>query len=153
MGHFKDGELTLLRQQWGEFKPGDITMGDKGFCSYYDVWKFQELGVDTVMTLVRRTPVEAAGTVAVLGPDDLLMTWLKPVWNKNLSYSHEEWLTLPDPLNLRQIKVTITAPGMRNQSIYLVTTLTDASRYAASEQADLYFQRWDIDRLWRNITS
>ena len=46
------------------------------------------------------------------------MTWPKPVWNKNLSYSHEEWLTLPDPLNLRQIKVTITAPGMRNQSIY-----------------------------------
>ena len=105
------------------------------------------------MTLARWTPVEAAATAAVRGPDDLLMTWPKPVWNKNLSYSHEEWLTLPDHLNLRQIKVTITAPGMRNQSIYLVTTLTDASRYAASEQADLYFQRWDIDRLWRNITS
>ncbi|MGB4914352.1 MAG: hypothetical protein WBO95_19960 [Candidatus Dechloromonas phosphoritropha] len=74
--------------------------------------------MDTVMTLARWTPVEAAATAAVRGPDDLLMTWPKPVWNKNLSYSHEEWLTLPDPLNLRQIKVTITAPGMRNQSIY-----------------------------------
>ena len=92
-------------------------------------------------TLARRTPVEAAAATSVLGPDDLLMTWPKPVWSKNLSYSHEEWLALPEDLKLRQIKVTITAPGMRNQSFYLVTTLTDASRYTAAELADLYFQR------------
>ena len=103
----KNGELTLLRQQWEEFKPGDIMMGDKGFCSYYDVWKFQEMGVDTVTTLARRTPVEAATATEVLGPDDLLITWPKPVWHKNLSYSHEEWRALPDYLTLRQIKVTI----------------------------------------------
>lgn len=147
----KSGELTLLREQWGEFKPGDILMGDKGFCSYYDVWKFQELGVDTVMTLARRTPVEAARATEVLGPDDLLITWPKPVWQKRLSYSHEEWLALPDRLTLRQIKVTIAVPGMRSESFYLVTTLTDASRYAASELADLYFQRWDIELFFRDI--
>jgi len=147
----KDSELTLLRQQWGQFKPGDIMMGDKGFCSYYDVWKFQELGVDTVMTLARRTPVEAAYASCVLGPDDLLMTWPKPVWNKNLSYSHEQWLALPEQLKLRQIKVTITAAGMRSQSFYLVTTLTDASRYTATELADLYFQRWDVELFFRDI--
>lgn len=151
LSHIKDGELTLLRQQWDEFNPGDIMMGDKGFCSYYDVWKFQERGVDTVMTLARRTPVEAAAAKEVLGPDDLLVTWPKPAWNKNLSYSHEEWLALPDRLTLRQIKVTITVPGMRNQSFYLVTTLTDASRYSASELADLYFQRWDIELFFRDI--
>ena len=147
----KNGELTLLRQQWDEFEPGDIMMGDKGFCSYYDVWKFQEKGVDTVMTLARRTPVEAGAATKVLGPDDLLITWPKPVWNRNLSYSHEEWLSLPDHLNLRQIKVTITAPGMRSDSFYLVTTLTDTSRYAVSELADLYFQRWDVELFFRNI--
>ncbi len=62
-----------------------------------------------------------------------------------------EWLALPDRLKLRQIKVTITVPGMRNQSFYLVTTLTDASRYSASELADLYFQRWDIELFFRDI--
>lgn len=82
VGSHRDGELTLLRQQWDEFKPGDIMMGDKGFCSYYDVWKFQEKGVDTVMTLARRTPVEAGEATKVLGPDDLLITWPKPAWNK-----------------------------------------------------------------------
>lgn len=151
IGSHRNGELTLLRQQWDEFKPGDIMMGDKGFCSYYDVWKFQEKGVDTVMTLARRTPVEAGEATKVLGPDDLLITWPKPAWNKNLRYSHEEWRSLPEQLNLRQIKVTITAPGMRSDCFYLVTTLTDASRYAASELADLYFQRWDVELFFRDI--
>lgn len=107
--------------------------------------------MDTVMTLARRTPLEAAKATEVLGPDDLLITWPKPVWQKSLSYSHEEWLALPDRLALRQIKVTIVAPGMRSESFYLVTTLTDASRYAASELADLYFQRWDIELFFRDI--
>jgi len=147
----KNGELTLLRQQWDEFQPGDIMMGDKGFCSYYDVAKFQEKGVDTVTTLARRTPVEAATATEVLGPDDLLITWPKPAWNKGLSYSHEEWQALPEHLKLRQIKVTITTPGMRSESYYLVTTLTDASCYAASELADLYRQRWDVELFFRDI--
>lgn len=147
----KSGELTLLRQQWDEFKPGDIMMGDKGFCSYYDVWKLQAMGVDTVTTLARRTPVEAATATEVLGPDDLLITWPKPAWNRNLSYSHEAWQALPDSLKLRQIKVTISTPGMRSESFYLVTTLTDASRYAASELADLYLQRWDVELFFRDI--
>lgn len=147
----KKGELTLLRQQWQEFKPGDIMMGDKGFCSYYDVWKFQEMGIDTVTTLARRTPVEAATAKKVLGSDDLLITWPKPAWNKCLSYSHEEWQALPDHLTLRQIKVTITVPGIRSESFYLVTTLTDASCYTAAELADLYFQRWDVELFFRDI--
>jgi hypothetical protein len=151
VGSIKNGELTLLRQQWEEFKPGDIMMGDKGFCSFYDVWKFREMGVDTVTTLARRTPRDAATATEVLGPDDLLITWPKPLWNKNLSYSHAEWQTLPDHLKLRQIKVTITVPGMRSESFYLVTTLTDASRHTAAELADLYFQRWDVELFFRDI--
>jgi hypothetical protein len=95
LGHRKNSELPLLRQQWGSFERGDIFLGDKGFCSYYDVWKFQARGVDSVMTLARRTPVEAASAVAVLGHDDLLIHWPKPKWNKILSYSKEEWQALP----------------------------------------------------------
>ena len=37
LGHRKQQELPLLRQQWDHFEPGGILLGDKGFCSYYDV--------------------------------------------------------------------------------------------------------------------
>nr|MBP6655917.1 hypothetical protein [Propionivibrio sp.]MBP7525441.1 hypothetical protein [Propionivibrio sp.] len=46
--------------------------------------------------------------------------------------------SVPVCLTLRQIKVTINVPGMRSASYYLITTLTDATRYGAAELADLY---------------
>lgn len=101
--------------------------------------------------MARRTPVDSASAIKVLGPDDLLITWPKPNWNKALSYSYEQWQALPERLTLRQIKVTITTPGMRSESFYLVTTLTDASRYKACDLADLYFQRWDVELFFRDI--
>lgn len=151
LGSNKSAELPLLRQQWDSFSSGDIFLGDKGFCSYYDVWQFKQRGVDSVITLARRTPVAAASAVAVLGADDLLIRWPKPAWNPLLSYSKETWQTLPEHLDLRQIKVTINVPGMRSTSYYLVTTLTDATRYSAIELADLYRQRWDVELFFRDI--
>ncbi len=132
IGHRKNAELPLLRRQADSFKRGDILLGDKGFCSYYDVWKFKEPGVDSLIPLARRKPVEAASAVAKLGPNDLLIQWPKPAWNKVLSYSQDEWRALPEQLNLRQIKVNVTAPVLRAKTFYLVTTLTDATRYRDS---------------------
>ena len=58
---------------------------------------------------------------------------------------------MPDLLTLRQIKVPIDEPGMRSASYYLITTLTDATRYGAAELADLYRQRWDVELFFRDI--
>ena len=151
IGSRKSSELPLLREQWDSFEEGDIFLGDKGFCSYYDVWQFQERGVDSVITLARRTPVKAASAIEVLGPDDLLIHWPKPKWNKRSSYSKAEWQALPDQLRLRQIKGTVTTPGMRTKSFYIVTTLTDAEAYSAAELADLYYQRWDVELFFRDL--
>ncbi|WXG53488.1 MAG: transposase [Candidatus Sedimenticola sp. (ex Thyasira tokunagai)] len=118
-GNRKQQELPLLRQQMETFEPGDIFLGDKGFCSYYDVWKFQQGGIDSILTLARRTPVEASSAIKVLGADDLLIQWPKPRWNKVLSYSKEQWQALPEQLILRQIKITVDTPGFRVKSFIL----------------------------------
>ncbi len=151
IGHLRNHELPLLREQWGSFEAGDIFLGDKGFCSYYDIWQLRQRGIDSVITLARRKPLDAASAVAVLGKDDLLIHWPKPVWSKATSYSNDEWQALPDQLTLRQIKVTVDTPGFRVQTFYLVTTLTDAETYKAEDLADLYFQRWDVELFLRDI--
>ena len=87
----------------------------------------------------------------MLGDDDLLIHWPKPKWNKRLSYTRAEWEGLPDYLVLRQIKVTITQPGFRKQSYYLITTLTDVTPYSAHDLADLYYQRWDVELFFRDL--
>jgi hypothetical protein len=151
MGDKKSHELPLMRKQWSTFKPGDIFLGDKGFCSYYDLASLKERGVDSVITLARRLPVAEAEAVKVLGQEDRLIQWKKPGRTHAASYSQEESDRLPDSLVLRQIKVTVPHPGFRVTTFYLITTLLDAKAYPASELADLYFQRWDVELFFRDI--
>lgn len=151
VGNKKSAELPLLREQWDTFEPGDIFLGDKGFCSYYDVWAFQERGVDSVVTLARRTPVTEAESVKVLGENDRLIRWSKPAHRQAANYSHAQWADSPDTLLLRQIKVTVKQPGFRATTFHLITTLLDAEAYPASDIADLYLQRWDVELFFRDI--
>ena len=52
---------------------------------------------------------------------------------------------------LRQIKVTIAQPGFRVEEYYIITTLLDETVYTASEIADLYFRRWDVELFFRDL--
>jgi len=151
LGNKKNHELPLFRRQWNTFKRGDIILGDKGFCSYFDIANLKEQGVDSVVTLARRAPLSAASSLKRLGPDDLLITWPRPVYNPKLSYSIDAWAKLPEKLPLRQIKVTVKYPGFRTHKFYIVTTLLDAVQYPAEELAGLYFKRWDVELFFRDI--
>lgn len=64
LGSKKNHELPLLRKQINTFKAGDIFLGDKGFCSYFDMTKFKDHGVDSVITLARRR--SAAGVRSLI---------------------------------------------------------------------------------------
>lgn len=151
IGNKKNNELPLFRQQWKIFKEGDIFLGDKGFCSYFDIESLLKKGVDSVVTLAKRAPATAANCLKKLGPDDMLMVWKRPVYTAKLAYSREEWANLPKELILRQIKVTVNNPGFRTQGFYIITTLLDASQYPAKELAELYFKRWDVELFFRDI--
>ncbi len=151
IGNKKSSELPLFRKQWKLFKQGDIFLGDKGFCSYFDVVNLKNKGVDSVITLARRAPVSTVDSLKRLGSDDLLIKWKRPCHRKNLPYSTNTWKELPEELVLRQIKVTVNFPGFRTRKFYIVTTLLDATQYPAKEIAELYFKRWDVELYFRDI--
>ena len=151
IGNKKNHELPLLRKQWKIFKSGDIFLGDKGFCSYYDVVKFKEQGVDSVITLARRKPVSRSKCLKVLGPNDLLIKWDRPKYTPQLSYSRETMEQLPEELPLRQIRVIVDQPGFRTTGFYFVTTLLDPVKYPSEEIAGLYLKRWDVELFFRDI--
>jgi hypothetical protein len=151
LGNKKTNELPLLRKQWGTFKPGDIFLGDKGFCSYFDIAELKKQKVDSVLTLARRTPVRATQCLKEFGENDRLITWPRPKYMKSLSYSKEQWELLPEKLMLRQIKVEVQYPGFRTQSFYIITTLLDPIKYPAKSIAELYYKRWDVELFFRDI--
>lgn len=151
IGNKKNHELPLFRKQWKMFKRGDIFLGDKGFCSYFDIANLEKHGVDSVVTLARRAPVSTASSLKKLGSNDLLITWERPTYNIKLSYSKDAWGDLPKKLVLRQIKVRVKYSGFRTQWFHIVTSLLDAKRYPAEELAELYFKRWDVELFFRDI--
>jgi hypothetical protein len=150
-GNKKSHELPLLRKQWSTFKAKDVFLGDRLFCSYFDISSFKDKGVDSIIPLSRRMPVSETESVKKLGDDDLLIRWKKPVRSNASSYSHQDWLDLPDTLLLRQIKVTVNQTGFRVTSFYIITTLLDAVAYPASEITETYFQRWNVELFFRDI--
>ena len=125
-------------------------MGDEGFCSFYDMSKLSGQGVDTVITLGIRKPTPEYLAQRVLGKDDFLVHWKKPV-KPSTTYPKKEWEELPETLTIRQIKVTVDQPGFRVSSFYIVTTLLDATQYPAAAIADLYVKRWDVELFFRDI--
>jgi len=151
IGDKRSHELPMLRKQCDTFKIGDIFLGDKGFCSYYDIDKLEKSGVDSVVTVARRKPITASESIKILGENDLLIQWDKPSKNQKSSYSESEWEALPKTLKLRQIKITVNEPGFRTRGFYIVTTLLDANKYPASDIADLYLRRWDVELNFRDI--
>lgn len=78
VGNKKSAELPLFRKQWDTFKAGDIVLGDKGFCSFYDMSNLADQGIDTVMTLGVRKPTPNSLAQRVIGKDDVLVHWKKP---------------------------------------------------------------------------
>lgn len=151
LGNKHDSELAALRPLWPALAPNDILLGDRGFCSYFDMAQLQARRVDTVVTLKKRKPVVARDALQVLGEDDLLIEWPRPRWAPHYRYTRAQWETLPEQLPLRQIKVRVNEPGFRTTSFYLVTTLTDPVAYPARALADLYRQRWQVELYFRDI--
>lgn len=85
-----------------------------------------------------------------LGKQDQLVRWFKPkrrpAWMGPADYE-----ALPDSLVLRELRYSISRPGFRTESVTLVTTLTDAAHYPASELAAQYRDRWSIELNLRHL--
>ena len=152
VGNKQSHELPLLRDQENSFQQNDIFIGDKGFICFYDQARLLQQGVDSIVALSRRKPLSAQQADTILGEDDLLVTI--PKFTSAIAqsrYPKTRWDSLPSAIQMRQIKVTITIPGYRTKSVYLLTTLLNEKRYPAHIIAELYRQRWRVELFFRDI--
>jgi hypothetical protein len=143
MGTLHQHESVLFRELWSNLHKGDIILGDRGFCSYAAMARLAERGIDSVMRLHQARKVSFREG-RKLGEDDRLITWKKPAQRSD-AWSQEEWDALPETLELRLIRLHVSTPGFRTQTVTIVTTLTDAEAYPADEIRALYGQRWSVE--------
>jgi hypothetical protein len=166
-------EMSRAAVATSSLRPGDIVLGDRGFCSYahfaillnrdqHGVFRaHQRLIID----FTPGRPQAARGKaqrprgatirphsrwVRSQGNSDQVVIWYKPK-QKPLWISKDDYASLPQEITVRELRYKIHTPGYRVGEVTLVTTLLDASVYSAEALAELYFRRWQVEVYLRDL--
>jgi Transposase DDE domain len=142
------GEGTLLRGLHGRLARGNILLGDRCFCSHFEVALLSAQGVDVVMRQNKNRPVDFRGGQR-LGHDDHLVVWEKPQrasWMDPGTYA-----AIPETVTIREVRVRVTQRGFRTRVPIVMTTLVDAGEFSHDEPATLYRARWHAELDIRSL--
>lgn len=151
-------------------RPGDVLVGDRGFCSFAHLATLLGRGVQAVFRVHQRQIVDftpgrphagrgdkkaPAGRprsrwLRSLGALDQVVEWLKPearpAW-----MTAEQFAALPEAITVRELRYRVSQRGFRTRSVTLVTTLLDAEAYPLDALADLYGTRWRVEQYLRDL--
>ncbi|MDP1691821.1 MAG: IS4 family transposase [Burkholderiaceae bacterium] len=133
------GEAALLWTLLENFKPGDVTIADRLYTSYFTIAWLAQLGVDVVMRQhqTRRTDFRRGRR---LGKRDHVVQWdrpARPTWMDEATYAG-----MPATLTMREVR----AGGWT-----LVTSLVDTKSVSKIDLVELYHSRWHVELDFRSI--
>jgi hypothetical protein len=126
---------AVLRRLLDRFQPGDVFLGDCCFCSYFLLALLLAEQVDVVVRQHQRRTTDFRFGQR-LGKEDHVVQWQRP--QRPSWMDQETYATIPQTLEVRELKVRVAIRGFRVQQLVVVTTLTDAKRYPPSEVAGLF---------------
>jgi hypothetical protein len=148
-GNQHQSELRLLKGLLDQFKPGDLALADRGFCSYVLLALLLLRQVPSVMRLHKARPADLRKGKR-LGKNDRRLTWFKP-YEKPRWLPGAWWKKIPAQLEVRVLRFNLCRRGYRPESVTLVTPLLDPEKYPAQEVALLYARRWNIELWFRDL--
>ncbi len=150
-------------------EPGDLVLGDRGFCSYAHLALLVQRELHAVFRIHQKQIVDftpgrprtrhgskdlpgmpSSRWVLAHGDSDQVVVWSKPK-RKPVWMSAEHYAALPAELEVRELRYRVEVPGYRVREVTLVTTLLDAALYPATELAELYYRRWQVELNFRHI--
>lgn len=162
-------DLRHVHEVHPALTPGDVLVGDAGYCAYAHLAILQKACIHAVfrMNRARTMPFPArrgerarlAGSrhhklepllVRLIGADDQVVEIVKP-HNRPRQVSPEVFASLPPKLVVRAVRYTVRQAGWRSSEIVLLTTLLDPEKYSAQDLAALYLSRWRIEVNLRHL--
>lgn len=117
-GAWGQHELALFQQLWEELRPGELLLGDRGFCSWGLLAQCQARQIHAVFR-VRGSRRRDLRRGKALGPGQRLVRCYKPP-RRLRTISAEEWAWLPQFLDLRLVRCYFRVPGFRTRQVLLV---------------------------------
>ena len=137
----------MFRTLWDFFRPGDVVLADRLYCTWRELLTLKQRGVDSVSQLqaMRKADFRKGKR---LGKEDHLVRWKRPLI-RSLSWQAQKML--PEFLTVRECRIYIEQAGFRSQAIVVVTTLLDADKYSKADLAELYRARWNAELDLRSV--
>ena len=135
------GETALLRKVLDGFKPGEVLLADRYFCSFFMLAILKARGIDVCMRLHHLRKVDY-DTVQWLGKNDYIHTWHRPEraqWMSPALYD-----SLPEQMKLRTVTLNARTDE-QSEPLNVVTTLLDPDTYPARDIGQLYGYRWHAE--------
>jgi hypothetical protein len=153
-------------------KPGDVLVGDRGFCSFAHLALLLVGAEDGVRAATEQqivdftpgrphTPPRAKKAPAgrprsrwlrALGAFDQVVEWFKPRDKDRPAWmTAEQFAGLPDTIRVRELRYGVSRRGFRTRSVTLATTLLDAETYPLEALAELYGARWRVEQYLRDL--
>ena len=146
------GETALLRSRLDSFSPDDLLVADRDFCSFFLLALLLGRGVQSGTRMHQQRHVDFRRGCR-LGKRDHLVVWTRPQrpqWMDRATYD-----TIPETMELRELRFHVSQPGCRTTEITIATTLTDAAVDTKADIAELYgFRRnaeLDIRAIQQNL--
>ena len=142
------GETALLRSIMKSLNPGDIAVMDRYYCSFMMLALLLNQGTHSCARKhhLRHSDFRRGRR---LGKYDHVIIWTRP---QRPSWMDEElYATIPETLELREIRFNIVIPGRRTRSLDIITTLIDSDKFTKHDIADLYGFRWNSELDIRSI--
>lgn len=142
------GETALFRTLLEQIVAADLVVADRYYCSYWQIALLRQRRADVAFRLHQRRHSDFRRGKR-LGRYDHVVKWEKPQrpdWMDEATYA-----SLPAELELREVRVTVTTPGVRTRVLTVVTSLLDATTYRREDIADLYHQRWHVELDLRSL--
>jgi hypothetical protein len=140
VGAFADGEQTLVEPLWAHVPDHSLTLMDRGFLSWWPLWRLSTSGEERHW-LVRAKANLCWRTVTRLGRGDAVVEIAVP---RALRRAHPE---MPETFQVRAVRRQVK--GFRPS--WVLTSALDPARYPASELAQLYHERWEIELAYDEV--
>ena len=140
--------------------PGDLLVGDRGFCSYAHLAMLHLRGALGLFRMHQRQLVDfrpgrrrrrkgergrpGSRFVRRLGRHDQVVEWARPA-QKPKWMAAAQWQSLPAELTVRELRYHLRGRGRRTRLVTVATTLLDPDLYPAEKVAELYGLRWSVE--------
>jgi hypothetical protein len=145
--------------------PGDLLVGDRGFCSYVHLAMLHLRGAAALFRMHQRQVVDfrphrrprrkgergrpRSRFVRRLGKCDQVVAWprpgTRPKWMAATAALAAQFDTLPGELLVRELRYHVRGRGRRTRVVTVATTLLDPARYPKERVAELYGLRWSVE--------